>query len=91
MQFSDIKIMKLSLIFLVLIVFHHAQCSKKLKFLKVHDCSSKNTVIEIEKCEVDDIYVSVKVNIKTPIVKSIVSNKKNTLTFKLMSDILTKF
>lgn len=77
-KFSDIdsilnKIMKLSFIFSVFIVIHHAQCSKKLKFLKVHDCSSKNTVIEIEKCEVDDIYASVKLNLKTPIIKSIVS------------------
>ena len=65
--------MKFSIIILVSITIHHAYCSKNLKFISLNDCSSKNTVIEIEKCEIDNVYASVKFNLKTPIVKSDVS------------------
>lgn len=70
---SKLEIMKLNTIILVSMAIHFVACTKKFKFLNVSSCKSSNTVLEIEKCEVDDIYASVKFNLKTPIVKAMVS------------------
>lgn len=49
-------------------------CAKNYRFIELEACKSKDEVVSIKKCEVDEIFLTLKADVKLPITKALVSN-----------------
>jgi hypothetical protein len=71
MKFSTLFFFVLTLKLQFLIT--NIECTKSYKFVKLEACKSNNEITIINKCEIDDIYISLNVDVKVPITKAMVS------------------
>lgn len=57
---------------ILLMVISQVYCAKKFQFVALNRCLTANTFIIIEKCEIDDIYITMNANLTNPIAKVVV-------------------
>lgn len=73
-----VTIMKWSVVVICAAVFStiHVDSVKKYKFLSLETCTNNgNEVLTIDKCEIDNVYITLICQHKSPIKKMFVSTK----------------
>jgi len=52
----------------------HIECSKSYRFASIETCKADNDLVaNISKCEADGIYLTIKLDLKQPFIKLLVS------------------